>query len=95
MFTNIKATTDYWFHLDTNEVIGHCNVFPSRYLDNAVELWAFSIIKEHQGKGYGQAALAEIIRYFIDNGDIDDGEAVMKLLLQLIKLEVNDQMEGN
>ena len=31
-------------------------------------LWRFMIDKEDQGKGYGQAALAEIIKYFRDNG---------------------------
>ena len=31
-------------------------------------LWRFMIDKNEQGKGYGQAALAEIIRYFKDNG---------------------------
>ena len=72
-------------------------------------LWRFMIDQNEQGKGYGQAALAEIIRYFEENGadriflstepenecgvhiyhkagfvetgDIDDGEAVMKLIL--------------
>lgn len=31
-------------------------------------LWRFMIDKSEQGKGYGQAALAEIIKYFRDNG---------------------------
>ena len=31
-------------------------------------LWRFMIDKNEQGKGYGQAALAEIIRYFRNNG---------------------------
>ena len=31
-------------------------------------LWRFMIDKDEQGKGYGQAALQEIIRYFRDNG---------------------------
>ncbi|MBO6061706.1 MAG: GNAT family N-acetyltransferase, partial [Clostridia bacterium] len=31
-------------------------------------LWRFMIDKEEQGKGYGQAALKEIIKYFKDNG---------------------------
>ena len=72
-------------------------------------LWRFMIDQNEQGKGYGQAALAEIIRYFKENGadriflstepenecgvhiyhkagfvetgDMDDGEAVMKLML--------------
>lgn len=77
--------------------------------DDRYWLWRFMIDKKEQGKGCGQAALAEIIRYFADHGadrvflstepenecgvhiyhkagfvetgDIDDGEAVMKLLL--------------
>ncbi len=31
-------------------------------------LWRFMIDKSEQGKGYGQAALSEIIRYFKENG---------------------------
>ncbi|MBO4339474.1 MAG: GNAT family N-acetyltransferase [Clostridiales bacterium] len=31
-------------------------------------LWRFMIDKNEQGKGYGMAALKEIIRYFKDNG---------------------------
>ncbi len=31
-------------------------------------LWRFMIDKKEQGKGYGQAALHEIIRYFKENG---------------------------
>ena len=31
-------------------------------------LWRFMIDQHEQGKGYGQAALAEIIQYFRDNG---------------------------
>ena len=74
-------------------------------------LWRFMIDQNEQGKGYGQAALEEIIRYFKENGadriflstepenecgvhiyhkagfaetgDIDDGEAVMKLMLSV------------
>ena len=77
--------------------------------DDRYWLWRFMIDQNEQGKGYGQAALAEIIRYFEENGadriflstepenecgvhiyhkagfvetgDIDDGEAVMKLML--------------
>ena len=72
-------------------------------------LWRFMIDESEQGKGYGQAALQEIIKYFRDNGadmlylstepeneggthvyhkagfketgEIDDGEAVMMMLL--------------
>ena len=43
---------------------GLCRVFPSRYLDNAIELWAFSIIGEYRGKGLGQQFLQEIITYY-------------------------------
>ena len=74
-------------------------------------IWRFMIDKNEQNKGYGQAALSEMIRYFEDNGaehiflstepenevgvhiyhkagfvetgDIDDGEAVMKLTLPI------------
>ena len=77
--------------------------------DDRYWLWRFMIDQNEQGKGYGQAALEEIIKYFKDNGadriflstepenecgihiyrkygfietgDIDDGEAVMKLML--------------
>ena len=72
-------------------------------------LWRFMIDQHEQGKGYGQAALAEIIAYFRahgakhlylstepenecglhiyhkagfqDTGIIDDGEAVLKMML--------------
>ena len=36
--------------------------------DDRYWLWRFMIDKNEQGKGYGQAALREIIRYFKDNG---------------------------
>ena len=36
--------------------------------DDRYWLWRFMIDKSEQGKGYGQAALQEIIRYFKDNG---------------------------
>ena len=36
--------------------------------DDRYWLWRFMIDQNEQGKGYGQAALAEIIRYFKDNG---------------------------
>ncbi len=36
--------------------------------DDRYWLWRFMIDQKEQGKGYGQAALAEIIRYFKDNG---------------------------
>ena len=77
--------------------------------ENRYWLWRFMIDQNEQGKGYGQAALAEIIQYFrvhgadriflgtepenecgmhiyhkagfVETGDMDDGEAVMKLML--------------
>ena len=36
--------------------------------DDRYWLWRFMIDKSEQGKGYGQSALAEIIKYFRDNG---------------------------
>ena len=36
--------------------------------DDRYWLWRFMIDRNEQGKGYGQAALREIIRYFKDNG---------------------------
>ena len=36
--------------------------------DDRYWLWRFMIDQNEQGKGYGQAALAEIIKYFKDNG---------------------------
>ena len=36
--------------------------------DDRYWLWRFMIDQNEQGKGYGQAALAEIIRYFRDLG---------------------------
>ena len=36
--------------------------------DDRYWLWRFMIDKSEQGKGYGQAALQEIIRYFRENG---------------------------
>ncbi|MBR5428008.1 MAG: GNAT family N-acetyltransferase [Clostridia bacterium] len=36
--------------------------------DDRYWLWRFMIDKNEQGKGYGQAALAEIINYFKENG---------------------------
>ncbi len=36
--------------------------------DDRYWLWRFMIDKSEQGKGYGQAALAEIIKYFRNNG---------------------------
>ena len=39
-----------------------------KYADNRYWLWRFMIDKKYQYKGYGQAALQEIIRYFKDHG---------------------------
>ena len=36
--------------------------------DDRYWLWRFMIDRNEQGKGYGQAALQEIIRYFKENG---------------------------
>ncbi|MBO4384408.1 MAG: GNAT family N-acetyltransferase [Clostridia bacterium] len=36
--------------------------------ENRYWLWRFMIDKSEQGKGYGQAALSEIIKYFKENG---------------------------
>ena len=36
--------------------------------DDRYWLWRFMIDKNEQGKGYGQAALHEIIKYFKENG---------------------------
>ena len=36
--------------------------------DSRYWLWRFMIDRNEQGKGYGQAALSEIIRYFRENG---------------------------
>ena len=36
--------------------------------DGRYWLWRFMIDQNEQGKGYGQAALAEIIKYFQENG---------------------------
>ena len=77
--------------------------------DDRYVIWRFMIDQNEQGKGYGQAALSEIIKYFRDNGAdriflstepenecglhvyhkagfketgvIDDGEAVMMMML--------------
>ena len=43
--------------------IGQCACRPSRYLENAVELWCFGIYGEYRGKGLGQQFLREIIEH--------------------------------
>ena len=48
-------------------LMGLCRVFSSQYLDNAVELWAFSIFGEYRGKGLGQQMLNEIIKHYAPN----------------------------
>ena len=54
-----------------DRLVGFC-MFAFNPDDDDVEdryyLWRFMIDKDEQGKGYGQAALEEIIRYFRDNG---------------------------
>ena len=54
-----------------DRLVGFC-MFAFDPDDDDVEdryyLWRFMIDKDEQGKGYGQAALEEIIRYFRDNG---------------------------
>jgi diamine N-acetyltransferase len=44
-------------------------------------LWRFMIDESLQGKGYGSLALAEIIKYFKENGQMNDEEIVLKLYL--------------
>ena len=44
--------------------VGQCLVFPSLFLPNAMEVWAFGIYGEYRGQGYGQAMLKEIIAHW-------------------------------
>lgn len=48
-------------------LIGLCRAFESRFIDNAVELWGFSIIGQYRGKGMGQQFLQEIIAHYSNN----------------------------
>ena len=53
------------------ELVGFCMFIFDPEDENPVDrycLWRFMIDKSEQGKGYGQAALQEIIRYFKENG---------------------------
>ena len=52
-------------------LVGFCMLALDPEDENPVDrycLWRFMIDKSEQGKGYGQAALQEIIRYFKENG---------------------------
>ena len=54
-----------------NKLVGFCMFAfdpEAKDPDDRYWLWRFMIDKNEQGKGYGQAALQEIIRYFKDNG---------------------------
>ena len=53
------------------ELVGFCMVIfdpDDEDEEDRYYLWRFMIDQRHQGKGYGQAALDAIIRYFRDNG---------------------------
>ncbi len=53
------------------KIVGFCMLALDPEDENPVDrycLWRFMIDKNEQGKGYGQAALHEIIRYFKENG---------------------------
>ena len=53
------------------KIVGFCMLALDPEDENPVDrycLWRFMIDKSEQGKGYGQAALQEIIRYFKENG---------------------------
>ena len=55
------------------KIVGFCMLAMDPEDENSVDrycLWRFMIDKSEQGKGYGQAALQEIIRYFKEN-DVD------------------------
>ena len=54
-----------------DHLVGFCMFFfdpKTRDPEDRYWLWRFMIDKNEQDKGYGQAALAEIIRYFKENG---------------------------
>lgn len=46
------------------EKVGSCYTYPSLYVSNAVELWAFGVRGESRGRGYGQQMLQEVIKYY-------------------------------
>ena len=53
------------------KLVGFCMLALDPEDENPVDrycLWRFMIDKNEQGKGYGQAALHEIIKYFKENG---------------------------
>ena len=53
------------------KIVGFCMLALDPEDENPVDrycLWRFMIDKNEQGKGYGQAALHEIIKYFKENG---------------------------
>ena len=51
------------------KLVGFCMFyFSPDEEENYYYLWRFMIDKSEQGKGYGQAALAEIIKYYRENG---------------------------
>ena len=53
------------------KIVGFCMLALDPEDENPADrycLWRFMIDKNEQGKGYGQAALQEIIRYFKENG---------------------------
>ena len=55
------------------KIVGFCMLALDPEDENPVDrycLWRFMIDKSEQGKGYGQAALHEIIKYFKEN-DVD------------------------
>ena len=47
-----------------NVAIGQCTIFPSAYVGNAIELWAFGLDGKHRGRGHGQNFLNEIIKQY-------------------------------
>ena len=53
------------------KIVGFCMLALDPEDENPVDrycLWRFMIDKNEQGKGYGQAALHEVIKYFKENG---------------------------
>ena len=81
------------------KLVGFCMLALDPEDENPVDrycLWRFMIDKNEQGKGYGQAALHEIIKYFKENelglhvyhkagfretGEMEDEEAILVLKL--------------
>ena len=53
-----------------DKIVGFCllSLCPEDEDDDKYWLWRFMIDKNEQGKGYGRAALTEIVRYFRENG---------------------------